>query len=108
DELNRIADLVQLYAQIIEHLGGDALTFTYEAEKEVLRADVVVVEALRFLLRQGEHLARSLAKLIESVVLLHSRCLAFLLVWRKGAYQPVRIRSGEPPHQWLPGIRPVW
>ena len=51
DELDGAAHLVQLDAEIAQHLGRDALALADQAEQQVLSADVVVVEALRFLLR---------------------------------------------------------
>ena len=57
DELDRGADLGQLDAQVVEHAGGDAVAFAHQTEQEMLGADVVVVEALRFFLSQSQHLA---------------------------------------------------
>ena len=51
DELDGTAHLVQLDAEIAEHLGRDTLAFADQTEQQVLSTDVVVVEALRFLLR---------------------------------------------------------
>ena len=52
DELDGAAHLVELDTQIPEYLGRDAFALAHEAEQKVLRADVVVVEALRLLLRK--------------------------------------------------------
>ena len=46
----------QVGAQLHEHLGGDALALTDEAEQDVLGADVVVAELQRLAQRQLEHL----------------------------------------------------
>ena len=67
DELDRGAHLGQLDVHVLEHAGSDALAFPDEAEQEVLRADVVVVEALGLILRQGEDLARAVSELVEPV-----------------------------------------
>ena len=67
DELDGGADLAQLDAEVGQDLGGDAIALADEAQEQVLRADVVVVEALRFFLGQRQDAARSLGKLVESV-----------------------------------------
>ena len=46
----------QVGAELDEHLGGDALALTDEAEEDVLGADVVVAELQRLAQRQLEHL----------------------------------------------------
>ncbi len=53
---DRLPDLVEFCAELLEHLGGDALTFADEAEKDVLGADVVVAELEGFAERQFEDL----------------------------------------------------
>ena len=51
-----LADAGQVGAQLHEHLGGDALALTDEAEQDVLGADVVVAELQRLAQRQLEDL----------------------------------------------------
>ena len=67
DELDRAADFVELDAEIAEHLGGNAFALANEAEQQVLGADVVVVEALRLLLRKLQDFARPLGEFIEAI-----------------------------------------
>ena len=67
DELDRRADLVEFDAEIGEHLGGDAVALTHEAKQDVLGPDVVVVEAVRFLLGQRKHAASALRELVKSI-----------------------------------------
>jgi len=55
DLLNLLADRLQRDAEALQSLGGDAFTLMDEAEQDVLRADVVVVEHARFLLRKHDH-----------------------------------------------------
>ena len=55
---DRLADLVELRSELLEHLGGHALPFADQAEKDVLRTDVVVAELKRFTQRQLEDLLR--------------------------------------------------
>ena len=54
-----LAHLVELGAELLEHLGGDALTLADQTEQDVLGADVVVAELERFAQRQLEHLLGS-------------------------------------------------
>ena len=51
-----LAHLVEVRAELDEHLGGDALTLADEPEQDVLGADVVVAELQRFAQRQLEDL----------------------------------------------------
>ena len=67
DELDRGPDLGQLDVHVLEHARGDALAFTHEAEEQMLRADVVVVEPLRLVLSQGQDLARAIRELVEAI-----------------------------------------
>ena len=67
DEFDGRANLAQLHPQVGEHLRGDAVPFPDQAQEQVLRADVVVVEPLRLLLSQCQDAASSLSELVESV-----------------------------------------
>ena len=51
-----LADPVEVGAELDQHLGGDALALTDQAEQDVLGADVVVAELQRLAQRQLEHL----------------------------------------------------
>jgi hypothetical protein len=51
-----LAHPVQVGAELDQHLGGDALALTDEAEQDVLGADVVVAELQRLAQGQLEHL----------------------------------------------------
>ncbi len=51
-----LAHTVEVGAELDQHLGGDALALTDEAEEDVLGADVVVAELERLAERQLEHL----------------------------------------------------
>ena len=51
-----LADLVEVGAELLEHLGGDALPFSDQAEEDVLGSDVVVAELERLAQRELEHL----------------------------------------------------
>lgn len=53
---DRLSHLVELGAELLEHLGGDALPFANEAEEDVLRADIVVTELEGLAKRQFEDL----------------------------------------------------
>src|SRR3954469_10011931 len=67
DELDRAADLVQLDAQVAEDFGSDPFSLTNETQQQVLGPDVVVVEALRLLLRKLQDFSRSLSKFVEAI-----------------------------------------
>ena len=54
-----LAHLVEVGAELDEHLGGDALALADEPEQDVLGADVVVAQLQRFAQRQLEHLLRA-------------------------------------------------
>ncbi len=67
DELDRGADLWQLDVHVLEHAGSHAFAFPDEAEEQVLRADVVVVEALGLVLRERQDLASAVRELVETI-----------------------------------------
>ena len=67
DELHRLAHLDELNVEVLKDLGGDTFTLTNESEEEVLRADVVVVEALCLVLSERQHLPGTVRKAIEAV-----------------------------------------
>ena len=48
DANDLMAHLVQVHAQALQHAGGDALALAHQAQQQVLRADVVVAQATRF------------------------------------------------------------
>ena len=67
DELNGGAHLAQLDAEVCQHLGGDPVALAYQAEEQVLRADVIVVETLRLFLRQRQYPASPLREFVEPI-----------------------------------------
>jgi hypothetical protein len=67
DELDGRAHLVQFDTEIGEDLGRDAFALADQAQKEVLSADVVVVEPLSLLLRKLQDLARPLGEFVKTV-----------------------------------------
>ena len=62
---DRQAPLSEVDAKIREDLRGYALALTHQAEKQVLRANVIVVEALGLFLGELQHLACALRKFVE-------------------------------------------
>ncbi|MBA7481177.1 hypothetical protein ES707_16647 [subsurface metagenome] len=58
--------LIEFHIETGKNLCGDALTLPNQTKQYMLRANIVMVEALSFLLGQAEHLARSLGKLLKS------------------------------------------
>ncbi len=71
DELDRLPHLGQLDVHVLEHARGHALALAHQAEEKVLGPDVVVVEALRFILGQGQDLACPIGELVETVHTYH-------------------------------------
>jgi hypothetical protein len=67
DELYCGTDFAQFDAEVVQDLGGDSVAFTHKAQEEVLGANVVVIEPLRFLLGKSQDAASSLCKLVKSV-----------------------------------------
>ena len=67
DELDSRADLGELDIHVLEHACRDALAFAHEAEQQMLGADVVVIEALRLVLRERQHLACAVCELVEAI-----------------------------------------
>src|SRR5262249_12224557 len=51
------ADLAEVDVEVLQHVGGDAGALLDQAQEDVLRADVLVVEPLRLLVGQLHHLA---------------------------------------------------
>ena len=67
DELDGGPHLGQLDVHVLEDPRGDTLAFPDQAEEEMLRPDVVVVEPLRLVLSQGQDLARAIRELVEAI-----------------------------------------
>ena len=59
------AHVIEIDAHLLERLRGDALAFLNQAEQDVLRAHVIVVELARFFLRQHDHAPCSVRKPLE-------------------------------------------
>ncbi len=67
DELDGGPDLGQLDVHVLEDARRDTLALPDEAQEQVLRADVVVVEPLRLVLSQRQDLARAIRELVEAI-----------------------------------------
>src|SRR5207245_7898629 len=67
DELDRGPHLGELDVHVLQDARCHTLALADEPEQQVLGTDVVVVEALRLILREGEYLPRSVCELVESV-----------------------------------------
>ena len=67
DELDRRPDLGQLDVHVLEDARRHALALADEAQEQMLRADVVVVEPLRLVLSQCQDLARAIRELVEAI-----------------------------------------
>ena len=67
DELDGGPDLGKLDVHVLENSRRNAFALADEAQEQVLRADVVVVEALRFVLRQCQDFAGPIRELVEAI-----------------------------------------
>lgn len=67
DELYGGSYLLELYAHVCEHARGNAIALTDKTQQQMLGADIVVIEAGGFLVREAQHLPRSLRELVESL-----------------------------------------
>ena len=71
NKFNGAANLVQFNAQITQYFGGNALALTHQTEQQMLGADVVVLEALRFFLGQAQHFPGSFCKPVKPISIVH-------------------------------------
>ena len=67
DELDRGPDLGELDVHVLEDACRDAFALADQAEEKVFGADVVVIEALRFILSQCQDLAGAVCELVEAI-----------------------------------------
>ena len=58
---------VDLDAEVVQHLGGEAFAFAQQTKEQVLGADVGVMRALSLFLSQRQDLLRSLGKPLKGV-----------------------------------------
>ena len=67
DEFNSRSNLSQLHAQVGQHLRRHPVALAHQTEQQMLGADVVVVEALSFFLRQRQDAPRAFSELVKSI-----------------------------------------
>ncbi len=67
DEFDGRPDLGEFDVHVLEDARRDTLSLTDQAEEEMLRADVVVVETLRLVLGQCQDFARAVRELVEPI-----------------------------------------
>ena len=68
DELNGAANFRKLNAHVRQNAGGDSITLPNEAKEKVLGPNIVVIEAVRFLLSQRQDFARALCEPVEGAL----------------------------------------
>ena len=56
------ANLAQIDIEVLEDIGANARALFHQTEQDVLSTDVLVVEALRFLVSQGHDLAGAISE----------------------------------------------
>jgi len=64
------ADLAEVHVEVLENVGADAAAFLNQAEKDVLGADVFVIEALGLLIGQSHDFSCAIRETFEHVHLL--------------------------------------
>ena len=74
DELDGSAHLRELDVHVLEHARGNTLALADEAQEQMLRADVVVVEPLRFVLSKRQDLASAVRELVEAIHRIPNAC----------------------------------
>jgi Zn-dependent protease len=66
--LDLLPDRVEVQTHLLEHVHRDALTQLDQPQQQMLGADVVVVEAIRLLARQGQDLLRTGREVVHGFV----------------------------------------
>ena len=101
DELDRGPHLGELDVHVLEDARGHAFALADEAEEQVLRADVVVIEPLRLVLGESQDLARAIRELVKSVhrdrnVRSGGSAALLVMLARPPCQHPGPYRSGQP------------
>src|SRR5439155_6866514 len=65
--LDRLADLADLDAQVVQNLGRQTLSFPQQPKQEMFRTDVAVVRPLGLFLRERQNLFSSLGEPLERI-----------------------------------------
>ena len=71
DKFDGAANFIQFHAEVAQNLRGNPFALTDEAQEQMLGADVVVVEALRFFLGETQDFPGSLSKFVKAVAVVH-------------------------------------
>ena len=70
-KFNGTPNLIQFDAEVTQNFSGNSLSFADKSEQEMFGANVVVLEALGFLLSEAQNFARTLGKLIKPISIVH-------------------------------------
>src|SRR5262249_33033481 len=62
-------NLTQIDVENLQNIGGDAVPLLHQSQQQMLRADVVVIQALGFLIGQTHYVPREISKSF-----VHRRC----------------------------------
>jgi hypothetical protein len=65
--LDRLADLDEVDAQVVENFGGQPITFAEQSQEHMLRTDVAMVRPFCFFLGERQNLLGSLSEPLERV-----------------------------------------
>jgi len=71
NKFNGAANFVQLNAQITQYFCSNTFTFAHKTEKKVLCTDIVVLEALGFLLSETQDFPGPLCELVKPISIVH-------------------------------------
>ena len=101
DEFHGRTNLGELDVHVLEHARGYTFALTDEAEQQMLGADVVVVEPLRFVLSKCQDLPRTVRELVEAIHMTgglfpFSACRALWRILAVLRCAPTPLRSCRP------------
>jgi hypothetical protein len=71
NEFYGVTNFVQVDAELGEYFGGKALLITCKTKEEMFRADIVMLEAQGFVLREAQNHSGSLCELLKPTSIVH-------------------------------------
>src|SRR6266436_1975793 len=71
DKLNGTTNLVQFNAEVTKYFCCDTFSFAYKAKEQMFCPDVIVLEALRFLLCKAQDPPGPLCELVKPIFVVH-------------------------------------
>jgi hypothetical protein len=71
DKFNGTANFIQLDAEVTLNFSSNAFPFSDESKQKMFRANIIVLEALCFLLGETQDFASPLRKLVKPISIIH-------------------------------------